>query len=129
VTRSSAHPPAARLRTPADFTALRRDSKRLSTDCFQAQYRLVTGGQARLGMAVSRRISKLAVVRNRIRRIVRESFRAARAQLPGCDVLVIARSAAAQKDRPGLRAAADLIWQQLAALKPHDATRTIAAQS
>jgi len=76
-------------------------------------------------MAVSRRISKLAVVRNRIRRIVRESFRASRADLPACDVLLIARSAAAEQDGRGLRRDVDLIWRQLAALKPHDATRTI----
>lgn len=80
-------------------------------------------------MAVSRRVSKLAVVRNRIRRILRESFRAARVQLPGCDVLVIARSAAANAGRAELRVAADAIWKQLGALKPREPTRTISAQS
>ena len=80
-------------------------------------------------MAVSRRVSKRAVERNRIRRIVRESFRAARAQLPGCDVLVIARDSAASNDRHSLRTAADLIWRELAALKPREANRTITAQS
>ena len=129
MTRTSVYPPAARLRSPADFGALRRNSARLSSNCFQVQYRLVPGGAARLGMAVSRRVSKLAVVRNRIRRIVRESFRAARAQLPGCDVLVIARSTAANAGRPELRAAADSIWRQLGALKPREPTRTITPQS
>lgn len=123
------HPPSARLRTPADFEALRRHGKRLSSRCFNTQYRLIDGASPRLGMAVSRRVSKRAVVRNRIRRIIRESFRTARPQLPGCDVLLIARSAAAERDRRGLRADIDLIWRQLAALKPHDPTRTIAAPS
>ena len=119
------HPPAARLREAADFAALRRSGKRLSSRFFHTQFRLTDRSDARLGMAVSRRVSKLAVVRNRIRRIVRESFRASRADLPACDVLLIARSAAAEQDGRGLRRDVDLIWRQLAALKPHDATRTI----
>jgi ribonuclease P protein component len=119
------YPPAARLRQAADFAALRSSGKRVSSRFFHTQYRLTEHADARLGMAVSRRVSKLAVVRNRIRRIVRESFRAIRAQLPGCDVLLIARTAAAEQEGKALRRDIDLIWRQLAALKAHDATRTI----
>jgi len=123
------HPPQARLRAAADFTALRREGKRLASPCFQAQYRLTDGSHARLGMAVSRRVSKLAVVRNRIRRIIRESFRLSRTGLPDCDVLLIARTDAATRNSNELRADLDSIWQRLAALKPRDATRTIPPRS
>jgi len=125
VTITRAHPPSARLRNPADFLALRRQSKRIAARCFQTQYRLTESGEARLGMAVSRRVSKRAVVRNRIRRIMRESFRVRRADLPSCDVLLIAHTSAAAQSRGDLRADLDLIWTRLAALKPHDADRTI----
>ena len=64
-------------------------------------------------MAVSRKVSKHAVVRNRIRRQIRESFRLQRAQLPNLDVLVIARVSAAQQTNPVLRAELDGLWQRL----------------
>ena len=112
------HPPGARLRNPADFAALRREGKRFATRHFRTEYRLTPTEDARLGMAVSRRVSKRAVVRNRIRRIVRETFRLRRAELPGCDVLLIAQTSAAVLSGGELRSDLNAIWQRLAALKP-----------
>lgn len=77
-----AYPRAARLLRPADFTTLRRSGKRIALKHFHCEYRLNETDTARLGMAVSRRVSKLAVVRNRIRRQIRESFRLRRGGLP-----------------------------------------------
>jgi ribonuclease P protein component len=76
-------------------------------------------------MAVSRKVSKRAVERNRIKRVVRESFRARREQLPGVDVLVIARTSAASTASPALRADLDRVWQRLQSLKPTAAPGTI----
>lgn len=117
------------MRAAADFTALRREGKRLASPSFQAQYRLTEGSHASLGMAVSRRVSKLAVIRNRIRRTIRESFRLNRGGLPDCHVLLIARTDAAARSPKELRGDLDSIWQRLAALKPRDATRTIPPRS
>ena len=108
------HPRTARLLRPADFAALREHSQRLGTRHFTAQYRLMLDG-ARLGMAVSRKVSKHAVVRNRIRRLIRETFRLTRAQLPSVDVLVIARTSTAALENPVLRAELALLWQRLIA--------------
>jgi ribonuclease P protein component len=60
-------------------------------------------------------VSKLAVVRNRIRRVTRESFRHHRQTLPNVDILIIARSSSANQTNPVLRADLERIWQQLAA--------------
>lgn len=76
-------------------------------------------------MAVSRKVSKRAVERNRIKRLVRESFRARCAQLPRLDVLVVARTSAASTDSPTLRADLDRAWQRLQSLKPSAAPGTI----
>jgi ribonuclease P protein component len=52
------------------------------------------GTGPRLGMAVSTRVAGHAVNRNRLRRLIRESFRMHRQELPAVDVLVTARTAA-----------------------------------
>jgi ribonuclease P protein component len=113
--QSFAHPRAARLLRPDDFSTLRRFGKRLSLKHFHCEYRPNAAQTARLGMAVSRRVSKLAVVRNRIRRQIRESFRLHRAGLPACDVLIVARVSTAQLDNAGLRAELDQLWRRLIA--------------
>ncbi len=46
---------------------------------------------ARIGLTVSRRVSPKAVVRNRIKRCIRESFRHHQQLLAGRDVVVIAK--------------------------------------
>jgi ribonuclease P protein component len=109
------HPRAARLLRPADFSTLRRLGKRISLRYFQCEYRPTDAPTARLGMAVSRRVSKRAVVRNRIRRQIRESFRLTRPRLPCCDLLVIARTQAAEANNAALRAELDLLWTKLRA--------------
>jgi ribonuclease P protein component len=124
VQRALRLPSGARLREAVDFTAL-RSGQRFASSCFQIQYRLTADGGARLGMAVSRRVSKRAVVRNRIRRQIRETFRLVRPGLPDCDVLVVARSASAGTTSATLRSELQSAWQRLAALKPSSATRTI----
>jgi len=68
-------------------------------------------------MAVSRKVSKNAVERNRIRRQIRESFRLCRAQLPNVDVLVIARVSAAAQRNAVLREELKVLWQRLIAAR------------
>nr|VFK29901.1 MAG: ribonuclease P protein component [Candidatus Kentron sp. MB]VFK33914.1 MAG: ribonuclease P protein component [Candidatus Kentron sp. MB]VFK76512.1 MAG: ribonuclease P protein component [Candidatus Kentron sp. MB] len=46
----------------------------------------------RLGLAISKRRVSRAVARNRVKRLIRESFRIHQRQLAGLDVVVIARS-------------------------------------
>ena len=47
------------------------------------------GQEARLGMAISKKHCRLASSRNRLKRIVRESFRRHRAELEGLDIVVL----------------------------------------
>lgn len=106
---------------PADFAALRRHGKRIALKHLQCEYRPNGTPTARLGMAVSRRVSKLAVVRNRIRRRIRESFRLHRAGLPACDLLVIARPSLAELDNACLREELASLWRKLIAQAAREA--------
>lgn len=118
-------PRAARLLKPGDFAALRGNSKRISVRHFLAEFSATAQPTCRLGQAVSRRVSKRAVDRNRIKRLVRESYRHARGDLPPVDILLIARSSAVQQTNSMLREDLARLWQKLAALKPAARTGTM----
>ena len=63
---------------------------------------------ARLGIAIPKRFVKTSVQRNRIKRIVRESFRFNQKMLAGFDVIIVLRKAV-QDDRC-LQAQLSNIW-------------------
>jgi ribonuclease P protein component len=118
-------PREARLRRAADFAALRQNSGRSAGRCFAVRYRNNGLGHARLGLAISKRVSKRAVDRNRIKRLVRESFRRIRDQLPPIDVMVMARDHAAGVPNAELRADMDALWSRLKPLKLDDPAGTM----
>ncbi|WP_440224911.1 ribonuclease P protein component [Dokdonella sp. MW10] len=118
-------PRAARLLKPGDFAALRGRSRRLGSSHFLAEFAPADQPTCRLGQAVSRRVSKRAVDRNRIKRLVRDSYRHVREELPCVDILLIARQSAKQQDSASLRADLARLWQRLAALKGDSGTGTM----
>lgn len=106
-------PRDARLRRPGDFAALRTSSGRAGGRCFHMRFRENELGHARLGLAISKRVSKRAVERNRIKRLLRESFRRVRHQLPAVDMMVMAREQASGKPGPELLAELEGLWKKL----------------
>ena len=83
--------PAHRLRLPREFAAV-YDAKVRESRGPLTVYALPNElGHPRLGMSVSRKVGN-AVRRNRIRRLIRESFRLLRHDLPkGYDLVVVVR--------------------------------------
>lgn len=67
----------------------------------------------RLGLAISRKIARSAVARQRIKRIVRESFRQQQAQLAGLDIVVMGRSGVIAHDHARLFASLERHWLKL----------------
>ena len=106
-------PRQARLRRSADFAALRSSRGRLGVRCFQLRYAPNVLGMARLGLAISKQVSRRAVERNRLKRLVRESFRRVRHRLPAVDVVVMARAQAAGMEGAQLLAQIDELWGKL----------------
>ena len=71
-----------------------------------------SAGLPRLGIAVSRRVSKKAVERNRIKRQVRESFRLNREKLLGMDYVVVGKQRGENQDNVILRRELDGLWDK-----------------
>ena len=71
-------------------------------------------GYPRLGLAISRKVAKSAVVRNRLKRIARESFRHQQAWLGGLDCVVMGRTGLTAADNAVLFASLERHWCRLA---------------
>jgi len=99
---------AQRLRTPAEFRRVRELAQRGWPHRLLVLYMAPNDlEQTRVGITVSRRVGK-AVVRNRIRRRLREAVRARWARLPdSADVVIAARPASANASWSELTAAVD----------------------
>ncbi len=102
------------MRRPAGFSRLKRLSsaaqfgqvfaqpKRSSDRYFTVLSRRNEINSARLGLTVSRRVARLAVDRNRLKRIAREVFRCQQ-NLPPLDFVVMANKAAPAAENNVLR--------------------------
>jgi ribonuclease P protein component len=80
---------------------------------FAVTARLNQAGHSRLGMAVASKLAGGSVERNRIRRVVRESFRLNQRDLPAVDVVVSARPRSKGATNAQLRAAIEELWDKV----------------
>ena len=120
-------PPEARIRSGADFNSCFAARQRMSGRFFLLQWCDRGGPGPRLGLAVSRRVDRRAVARNRIKRLVREAFRLSAADLPALDLVLVARPDAAKASATALRADLAQLWQRLRALPPPSPQGTMPA--
>lgn len=98
-----------RLRSSEQFRLAYREGRRASNDFFTVHARRNGLSQSRVGIAVSGRIGK-AVVRNRVRRRIREVFRSLPDIPAGVDVVVVAKGAVKEAAVPDLiEGARDLV--------------------
>jgi ribonuclease P protein component len=90
---------AARIKQGRDFARVRQAGERLVIGCLIANWqRLPMGSSSRLGVITSRRIG-CAVVRNRARRLLRESFRIHQHGLAApVDLVLVARPSIVGKE-------------------------------
>jgi ribonuclease P protein component len=97
-------PRAARLRRRREFLLVQQRGRRLYSGEVLILAVDASGPRARIGITVSSKVAN-AVARNRVKRWVREAFRAVRDDLPPVDLVVIARSGAPKMGIEGARRA------------------------
>lgn len=67
----------------------------------------------RLGMAISRKVARTAVARNRIKRIIRESYRHWQTRLGAVDIVIMGRVGISTQSNKVLTMALDKLWLEL----------------
>ena len=90
-------PKEARLRKRSEFLQLSQTQNKHFVKGFLLVWRENSGALARLGVTVSKKVG-CAVVRNRVKRYIREIFRHDRILLVAVDVNIIARNESANMD-------------------------------
>jgi ribonuclease P protein component len=106
-------PAARRLRRKWEFDQLYARGKRLGNSHFGMTVHPNALGLARLGLAVASKPFGGSVPRNRIRRLIRESFRLRQHELPCVDMVISARPPARQASPAELRASLDGLWDKV----------------
>ncbi len=106
-------PAPKRLRRKSDFDAAYARGRRFGNGFFGVTASWNDKGWPRLGLAVAVKTAGGGVQRNRLRRIIRESFRLHQHELPGVDVIVSAREKAKNAARPELHASLVALWKKV----------------
>ena len=103
-----------RLRSKLQFDAIYASSKRIDDRFFGLRVKPNGLGHPRIGLAVAVKTAGSGVARNRLRRLVRESFRLAQHELPAVDIVVAAKFPAREAPATTLRASLATLWQRVA---------------
>jgi ribonuclease P protein component len=106
-------PKRYRLLRPANFSAVLDHRCRTRDAIFTVYGKPNSLAHVRLGVVVSRKVSLKAVVRNRVKRLVRESARHHQQQLTGMDLVVIAQRDAAVALAPGISTSLERHWTSI----------------
>ncbi len=102
--RGATFPRAARLVRKAEFDAVYRAGKRRSSSHFTVFFRANERSQSRFGFSIKKTLGG-AVVRNRIRRRLREMVRCHRLEIPaGWDIVIHPKSTVASAEFAALTA-------------------------
>ncbi|WP_455384081.1 ribonuclease P protein component [Acidihalobacter prosperus] len=106
-------PRCVRLTEGRDYRKVYAHARRSGDRIFTVAWAPGEAGCARLGLAISRKCARSSVARQRIKRIVRESFRHVRASLPPVDIVVSCRPGTAGQANQELRDSLERHWSRL----------------
>lgn len=101
-----------RLLTPTHFTFVFQQPLRAGAPQIIIIGRLNKLAHPRIGLAVAKKHAKRAHERNRIKRLIRESFRQRQHELPAMDFVVVAKKGVAELDNCALTATLEKLWRR-----------------
>jgi len=107
-----------RLLNAADFGRVFKGATRSRDKLFTVLCRQNTTNTARLGLAISKKHCRPATGRNRIKRIVRESFRRHQQELAGFDIVVMNLPGAMSASNTRLFESLGRHWQRCSGAQP-----------
>jgi ribonuclease P protein component len=102
-----------RLKTPAQFNNVFNAAKKSIDSQFVVLAKKNGLGYSRLGLVVSKRKVARSVVRNSIKRIIRESFRCNSIVKEGYDIVVLPKKKVKTRDRVLLRTSLSNHWESI----------------
>lgn len=106
-------PQQLRLRNENDFKRLFHCAKRISCNNIALVSHNNNLGHPRLGVSIAKRNVRTAVVRNRIKRVIRESFRLHQHYLDELDMIVIVYKCSQGYSNAQLFTDLDELWRRL----------------
>jgi len=107
-------PRLRRLSKPDEYRQVFNDGLRFADNRFLVLAKPNSLAFARLGLAVSKKNSRRAVDRNRIKRVIRESFRIHQHRLSGLDLVVVTRQGIRRANNNDCFESLRLHWQRVA---------------
>lgn len=110
---SLSFPRRFRLLNAADYDRVFRRAQRSRDRFFTVLYSRNGQDFPRLGLAIAKKRVRRAVMRNRIKRVIRESFRRAKNQLLGTDIVIMARDEAEQASNTELFRSLENHWRNI----------------
>ncbi|MFD2165797.1 ribonuclease P protein component [Thalassotalea euphylliae] len=100
--------------TPGQFQEVFSNPSRFGSSHFTILITKNNHSKCRLGMAIAKKRVKLAVQRNRIKRLTRESFRLHQHELPSVDMVVMVKSGIDNLDNATINKQLVKIWRKIA---------------
>lgn len=104
---------SSRINRKQDFQSIFNQGERLTNAYFIFCYRISGRNKPRLGLVVNKRSARLAVNRNRIKRLNRETFRLRQHQLKAIDLIVIAKQQIDKAENPELLQCLNKLYDKL----------------
>ena len=114
----------SRLADKPSFSRVFKNPGRSRDKMFTVLYRPNDTDEPRLGLAISKKNCRLATGRNRLKRIIRESFRQQQGEMPGLDIVVLNQPAAARANNRVLFDSLNAHWERCCRQREEEAGKS-----